>query len=95
MQEEDESTQKEGGCMHIEAESMQEDGLSACREKAVHAGRKRCMQGESGACTEKVVHAEIGVDASRKRKGAFIKREQGFTQKYRVGACMKVGSGRK
>ncbi len=76
MQEEDESKQKEGGCMDIEAESMQEEGVSACREKAVHAGRKRCMQGESSACTEKVVHAGIGwmhpgrVHSERESKGS-------------------------
>jgi hypothetical protein len=44
MQEEDESTQKEGGCMHIENGYMQEDGVIACRKKAVRAGRKRCIQ---------------------------------------------------
>jgi hypothetical protein len=44
MQEEDESTQKESGCMHIENGYMQEDGVIACRKKAVRAGRKRCIQ---------------------------------------------------
>ncbi len=98
MQEEDESTQKEGGCMHIQAESMQEDGVSACWEKAVHAGRKWCMHGESGACMEKVVHAGIGrmnpgrgrVHSERKRARVHTEiqgrcmHEDGFRQKVEV-----------